>query len=352
MLVEPALAIAVSARDWPDRLRDSLADHGGARVRLTALSAHDLEDEDHDVLLVDDICSFLTRGLVEREKSRGRAVIGVYDADEVSGREYLRNLGVDEVISCAEGAQSFIACVRSVARLVDSPVIREPVSVPESFGRLVGVRGVSGGVGTSEVALALAMLFDRSTLVELATPASIAQRIGLELHPNLATAVEIVDHAGGDVSAALQTVEAKAAVLVGAVEPAAGARGATRRVIDGLRRQGSWTLLDQGANSVGVPVDATVFVTAASPVGVTRCVDTLRELDLMDAHVVLNRAPRGGFERTELMRTVLAELQPRSLTIAPEDPAVTAAAWNGRSVGAGAFSKSMSSLAAALAGGV
>lgn len=350
MLVEPALAIAVSARDWPDRLRDSLADHGGARVRLTALSAHDLDDEDHDDLLIDDICSFLTRGLVEREKSQGRAVIGVFDADEMSGREYLRSLGVDELISCAEGAQSFIACVRSVARPVDSPVIREPVTVSDSFGKVIGVRGVSGGVGTSEIALALATLFESSTLVEMAMPASFAQRLGLDLHPNLATAVEIIDHVGGDVSAALQTIEAKTAVLVGAVEPATGARGATRRVIDGIRRQSPWTLLDQGASSVGIPVDVTVFVTVATPVGVTRCVDALRQVDLTDAHVVLNRAPKGGFERTELTRSVLAELQPRSLTIAPEDPGVTAAAWNGRCVRAGSFRKSMSSLAVALGG--
>lgn len=350
MLVEPALAIAVSARDWPDRLRDSLADHGGARVRLTALSAYDLDDEDHDVLVVDDICSFLTRGLVEREKSRGRAVIGVYDPDEISGRDHLRSLGVDEVISCSEGAQSFIACVRSVARPVDSPVIHQPVIVSDSFGKVIGVRGISGGVGTSEVALSLAMLFECSTLVELATPGSIAQRVGLDLHPNFATAVEIIDHGGGDVSAALQTIDAKTAVLVGAVEPASGARGATRRVVDGLRRRSPWTLLDQGANSVGVPVDVTVFVTVASPVGVARCVDALRQVDLTDAHVVLNRAPRGGFERTELMRSVLSELQPRSLTIAPEDPGVMAAAWNGLSVPAGSFRKSMASLAAALMG--
>jgi hypothetical protein len=352
MLAEPALAIAVSARDWPDRLRESLADHGGARVRLTALSAHDLDDDDHDVLLVDDICSFLTRGLVERERSRGRGVIGVYDPDEISGRDYLRGLGVDEVIASTEGAESFIARVRSVARPVDSPVIREAVDVPNrSLGRVVGVKGISGGVGTSEVALCLAMLLDASTLVELATPASIAQRIGLDLHPNLATAVEIIDHASGDVGAALQPIEANAAVLVGAVEPATGTRGATRRVVDALRRQSSWTLLDQGVSAVAVPVDETIFVTVASPVGVTRCVDALRQVDLTDAHVVLNRAPRGVFERTELMRSVLEELKPRSLTIAPEDSGVTAAAWNGRPVRSGPFLKSMTALAAALGAG-
>lgn len=353
MATEPVLAIAVSARDWPDRLRQSLADHGGARVRLTALSAHDLDDEHHDVLLIDDICSFLARGLVAREQARGRAVIGVFDPTEPAGEAHLRELGVDGVIACSESAEVFVATAGSLAQPAPSGRVAPPTapSVPmEELGAVVDVCGISGGVGASEVALALACALDRSTLVELATPVSLAQRTGLDLHPNFATAVEIVDHGSGDLEVALQRVDGHTAVLVGVGEGTSGPRGATRRVIDAVRRRIPWTVLDRGATAAFTSADQTVFVTVATPVGIARCVDGLRGSDLTRVHIVLNRAPQGGYARSELLRSVLGELRPRSVTIVPEDPNVAAAAWNGRTVRTGPFSKAMVGLAASIGG--
>ena len=354
MVGEPALAIGVSAREWPDRLRQSLADHGGARVRLTALNPHDLEDEQHDVLLIDDISSFLTRGLVSREQARQRRVIGVYDPSEPAGREHLVDLGVDEVLSCEEPAEAFLASARRLAapalgrsRVPESSHVDEP----DDFGALVEVRGISGGVGTSEVALALARALGRAAIVELGPLPSLAQRIGLDLHPNLATAIEIVDHEGGDLGASLQPVHGEITVLVGTSEPAATGRGAARRVIEGVRRRTPWTLLDTGAASgAATPADQTVVVSVATPVGIGRSVDALRTLDLLETHLVLNRAPRGGFERAEVMQAVLAEIRPRSVTIAPEDPAVTTAAWNGRPVQSGSFLRAIEAVALAIGG--
>lgn len=354
MAVEPALALAVSARDWPDRLRQSLADHGGARVRLTALSAHDLEEEQHDVLLIDDISSLLNRGLIGREHARDRRVIGVWDPEEPSGRQHLVEIGVDAVVSCDEPAETFVAAAQRLAVVSSdpaAPVVRPVREAPSEMGALLDVRGVSGGVGTSEVAFALARVLGRSTLVELGPLPSLAQRLRLDLHPNLVTAAEIVDHAGGDVTQAVQKAHRGTGVLVGATEPSAAGRGAARRVIEGIRRRSEWTVLDGGAASTApVSTDQTVVVSNASPVGISRCIDALDQDDLLDTHVVLNRAPRGAFERSEVMGAVLREIRPRSVTVVPEDPAVMAAAWNGHAVGAGGFVKAIEGLAQAIRG--
>lgn len=354
MAAEPALAIAVSARDWPDRLRQALADHGGARVRLTALNAHDLDEEHHDVLLIDDISSLLTRGLIGREHARDRRVIGVWDPEEPSGRLHLVELGVDAVVSCSEPAETFVAAAQRLAVVSSDPpvpAVRSVRTEPSEMGTLIDVRGVSGGVGTSEVAFALARVLGRSTVVELGPLPSLAQRLRLDLHPNLLTAIEIVDHAGGDVTRAIQPADRETGVLVGTTEPTSAGRGASRRVVEGIRRRSDWTVLDVGAASTApVSTDHTVFVSIASPVGISRCLDALAHQDLLDTHVVLNRAPRGAFERSEVMGAVLREIRPRSVTVVPEDPAVTGAGWNGQVVGAGGFAKAIEGLARAIRG--
>lgn len=354
MPADPALAIAVSSRDWPDRLRQSLADHGGGRVRLTALSVQDVEEEHHDVFFVDDISSLLSRGLVLREQARGRRVVGVFDPVEPSGRQHLLELGVDAVIGCDEPAEEFIRIAHrlAVGATERAPSGDRPDSVPaDDLGALVDVRGISGGVGTTEVTLALAQNLGSAVVVELGHLPSLAQRVGLDLHPNFATAVEIVDHSGGAVSGAVQRLDPNTGVLVGASEPTVAGRGAARRVIDSVRSSNSWTVLDGGsAPTASVSADHTVFVSIATPVGIARCVDALRGRDLTDTHVVLNRSPRGSFERAEVMRAVLGELRPRSMTIMPEDSAVTTAAWNGSPVGSGVFLRAVESLAIAIRG--
>ena len=354
MTSEPALAIAVSAREWPDRLRQWLADHGGARVRLTALTARDVEEDHHDVLVIDDISSLLTRGLVAREQARGRRVIGVYDPAEESGRQYLIDLGADAVVASDEVAEHFVSTARSLSVGSSEPrppsAPREPEPRNQS-GTLVDVRGISGGVGTSEVALALGLAIGPAVVVDMAEVPSLAQRNGLNLHPNFATAVEMVDHGNGDPTPSVQRLGVSTGVLVGTAELAGTGRGGARRVVDRVRARARWTVIDAGMGSVAsVSTDQTVFVSHATPVGISRTLDTLRHHDLVATHLVLNRAPRGAFERAELMHAVLDEARPKSVTIIPEDPAVTVAAWNGRPAESGPFVKAVASLAAALVG--
>lgn len=352
MASEPTLAIAVSAREWPDRLRQWLADHGGARVRLTALTARDVDEDQHDVLVIDDISSLLTRGIVAREHFRGRRVIGVYDAAEPSGRQYLIDMAIDVVIASDEPAEQFVGAARSLAVGTSEPSAKVPAEpAPEEIGDLVDVRGISGGVGTTEVALALSRALGPAVIVELASRPSLAQRCGLDLHPNFVTAVEMVDHGNGDPTGAIQRLSLSTGVLVGTSESAPTGRGAARRVVDQIRAAAVWTLIDGGAESVvHQATDQTVFVTHATPVGISRCLDAFRHHDLLNTHLVLNRGPRGTFERAEVMHAVLGEARPKSVTIIPEDPAVTAAAWNGRPVESGPFVKAVAALASAVVG--
>ncbi|HSJ27732.1 MAG TPA: hypothetical protein VLB67_05930 [Acidimicrobiia bacterium] len=352
-MTEPSLAIAVSARDWPDRLRQALADHGGARVRLTALSAYDLDEDHHDVLVIDDVCSFFSRGLVTREHSSGRSVVGVYDRAEPEGKARLQALGVDAIVSCDEPAEVFVAAARRVARRPGPSTVRE-AALPQpgetvSRSTLVSVRSVSGGVGASEIALALAHALHDACLVELATLPSLAQRVGLQLHPNLATAVEIAEHGHGDVTGALQPVAARVRALVGFPDQSQAGRSAVRRVLSRLEEAADWIVADAGTE-IPAPIGTghEILVAAASPVGVSRCIDLVRRHDLLDVHLVLNRAARTGFQRSQLHRVVLEQVKPRSLTIVPDDPLVAHAAWNGRPVRGGPFTKAIDSLALAV----
>lgn len=350
MIGEPALALAVSAREWPDRLRDWLADHGGARVRLTALSPYDLAEEEHDVLFIDDISSFLTLGLVRREQAAGRMVVGVFDTSESAGEAYLASLGVDATIAEDESPESFVAIARRGRVAVDPIATTASVTSPAATVRsIVSVRGVSGGVGVTEIAFALADLLDGAVLVEMAALPCMAQRAALPLHPNLATAAELVDHSGRPASDALQRIVGSVDVLIGVADRLDVGRGPVRRVVESLAEGFDRTILDVGcAPDTVVPPDQEVVVSLATPVGIRRAIDVLRATEAAETHLVLNRAPRGAFERSEVMRVVLDEVRPRSLTIVPEDPAVTQAAWNGTRVGAGPFRKAATALADAV----
>ncbi|HUP17291.1 MAG TPA: hypothetical protein VM848_14720, partial [Acidimicrobiia bacterium] len=60
----PDIALAASAREWPDRLHRFLLDHGGGRIVDRVMTPDQASDAGFDVLLIDDVCSFLTPRLV------------------------------------------------------------------------------------------------------------------------------------------------------------------------------------------------------------------------------------------------------------------------------------------------
>ena len=93
------LGIVVSARDWDEQLHRFTVDHGGARVRIRVLSPEDAIGETFDVLVVDDVTSFLTRHLVDVLHGQKKMVLGVFDPNHAAdGERRLKELGIDHTI--------------------------------------------------------------------------------------------------------------------------------------------------------------------------------------------------------------------------------------------------------------
>src|SRR5690554_6367891 len=95
----PELELAASARAWPDRLHRHLLDHGGARIAGRILTATQSLDTAYDGLLVNDVCSFLSPGLVDRLRRDGWQVLRVFDSgDGPDAKRRLLECGIADVI--------------------------------------------------------------------------------------------------------------------------------------------------------------------------------------------------------------------------------------------------------------
>jgi MinD-like ATPase involved in chromosome partitioning or flagellar assembly len=371
---EPALALALSARDWTDRLHRFLADHGGARVRVTALGPEDLEAEMFDVLLIDDSCSFLTPRLVEQVRRRGGGVIGVFDPVEfVDGKERLRELGVTDVIEATAHPDEFLQVIRGASQRIIAPIgepvgAAHPASDSSRLGRLIVVGGPPGGAGVTEMAIGISHRLGSSggrvALIDADdATSSVAQRLGLSVHPNLLTAIDGVEQGRG-VAAWFQPAGGHTfAVLAGLATGVEAADVRAHRLLPVLQEAlGSFDTVvvtlatvpehargrENGRTSSGSAVLAAagraVAVGTASPVGVTRLLDWIAvhgNTSRVRFDVLVNRAPRDRYRRAELVEEITRTYRPRSLALIPFDPAVEEAGWEGTVVGRSRFRKTL-----------
>jgi MinD-like ATPase involved in chromosome partitioning or flagellar assembly len=378
--METELAIALSARDWPDRLRRFLADHGGARVRVAAMGPEDLLAESYDVLIVDDICSFLTPRLVELVKDRGRSVLGVYDASEFAdGEARLNECGVADVIEAGADADEFLAAIARVmagrgSGLASDAAASNGVGPPEESvvaaksTSVTAVGGPPGGVGATEVAIALAARLSRNgstVLVEVdETAPSLAQRLGLPLFPNIRTAIDVLEHRSGPLERVLHR-QGSMAVLPGLANTRDWLEVRPRQALDLIRELalshahvvvnvGSRIEAEgfgDGQNRHGVSravvgsCDRLVAVGLGTPVGVARLLDWLSQADTLSgggrADVLVNRAPSDQFRRAELLEEISRTYPPASFGYIPEDQRLAAATWDGSVPVRGRFRKAV-----------
>lgn len=370
-MMETEVALALSARDWSDHLRRFIADHGGARVRVTALGPDDLVDESFDVLVIDDICSFLTPHLVAVVRSSGRAVIGVHDPEEFSdGRERLLECGVTDVVSAGALPDEFLEVIGRVADLTvpleGESATRLPVPADATgteAGRVIVVAGPGGGAGVTEVAIGLADAMRRSggsiALVDGDDDAAaIAQRLGLGMHPNVRTAIDVIEQRSAPVQVALQD-RSGISVMVG-MPGAEGWAGVRPRqligVVDELVAAFDHVIVDAGNRSqarlgesgmIRALLDRAhlgICVAAPSPVGVARLLGWLSASPGLSASrwaVVVNRAPRDPYRRGEITQEIGRNYVPMSLEFFPDDTAVGAAAWDGVVVPRSRFRRSV-----------
>ena len=192
---DPVVSIASSQRAWAAELLRFLSDYGGARLCGTVLTGEDALEQDYEVLIIDDIASYLTPRLIDRVRKAQRRVIGVYDADlGEAGKERLMNMGVDAAVAADAEPDEFLELIASLS-LGEPRAITDVATTTAERG--VGRRIVSvvGHDLAGDVALSLAAAFisrKRSTaLVDADTVhPMLAQRLSMPLVPNMLTALD------------------------------------------------------------------------------------------------------------------------------------------------------------------
>lgn len=370
------IAIVVSPRDWAERLHRFVADHGGARVRARVLDAREALEAGYAVLVAEDLTSFLTPRLTDELHRMGRRVVGVYDPAEPWGRERLVELGVDEHIRSDAEPDEFLRIVQALAAtlelddelsaLVEGGVERQE---PPLRGLVVAVGGPFGGTGTTEVAVAVAHALtsrgERVALVDADDVApSVAQRLGLALHPNLRSAIDRVEQRTGPLGDVLQVVEGTR-VLPGLTTPHdwhAVRSLEVAAVIDALAADNDALVVDIGHGIEDLAVltgqgrhatsrtalaaaDVLVAVALPTPIGVARLLQWVTEArgTAPDAvtHVVVNRVDAGPSVRGDLELEIRRVLDAATVSFLPADPRVPRAAWDGRLVRDGPFDRSV-----------
>lgn len=377
-MVTADVAIVVSARPWAEALHRFIADHGGARVRARVVDGREALQEHYDVLVAEDLTSFLTPRMVVRLQAQGRRVLGLHDPTEPHGAVRLAEVGVDGTAPVTATPEQLLRAVDvlALAAAVDrgatpGPAVgvtdRPPLSRPDRVGDrapVIAVGGPPGGPGITEVALGLAQVLARrvgpTALVDADVRApSLAPRLGLALHPSLRTAVDVVEHWSGRLEDVLQSGGGTAlSVLAGvpATRTGDGPRpGEVLDVVQELAELRDRVVVDLGGDPGAGPVDELlgaadhrVAVGAPTPVGLIRLLDWLAGVGAGPGRpvvVVVNRAPASAFQRAELEEELCRAYAPPAVVFAPEDRRVTEAAWEGAAIGDGAFLAAMERLA-------
>lgn len=380
---EVELAVVVSPREWAERLHRFTMDYGGARVRTRILSPDDALAEEYQVLVIDDVTSFLNRRLVQQLQLQGRRVLGVFDgADGDDGQRRLQDLGVDATIDAGLSAEDFLREIDAMGVAGPTPVGAETsttaTEAPDPFARasLVAVGSAGGGCGATEVALALAQAASsvaRPVLIDLdnARP-SIAQRLGLDLHPNLRSTVDALLHTPNRLESTMHSLRNGVTVISGLSNPADWIELRDGDVVELMREMterssvviGNISGMIEDLAYYGGPgrfglaretirvADALVVVTVPTPIGVARLLDWIATARLVapttPVFVFFNRSNRSSYEQGELIREVQRTYSPAAITFLPADKRVHDAAWSGEFVSGGAFYKGVSASAPAI----
>jgi hypothetical protein len=374
-VTEPTIALVFTPEAWVEELHRHCTDHGGARVRQVLIEPALALEEQYDVLVVSHRWPALTRGLIDDVHARGARVLGVYDRDEPVGNDLLRAVGADTTVATDGGPAGIVAALR-VLHGEGKPDVRAPNPVVDAAAARAPRIVVSGpaGAGASEIAIALAAAVHGAVLVDADDVApSIAPRLGLDLEPNLRLAVDALEYDGAAPGDHLVALGAGARVLAGLpsaaawshVRPPEVLRLAERvAALDGVAAvlvnvAGALEDLPVAmarprhalARAFAMEADALVAVGDASPVGVVRLLGWIADARSLTPraplHVVVNRAPKDGFRRAEVVDEIRQSFGVASVHVVPQDRRVVAAAWNGTLVARGPFTRAVARCAEA-----
>lgn len=353
----PDIALAASAREWPDRLHRFLLDHGGGRIVDRVMGPDQALGAVFDILLIDDVCSFLTPRLATRLKESGREVVGVFEPEDGSdAKRRLLECGISDVIETDASPEEYLQKI-SVTLAHRTTPSAEPT--PSSLVS-VAVTGPCEGVGMTEVSIALSLAVAdnaSTTLVDLDQRwPSVAQRLDLPVHPNVRTAIDRSIHNPGRLADALHHVGAMS-VVGGRADSGQGShisRHDANALLDGLSATSDVVVVDAGPlgsieGGLLREFDTVIIVGAAGPVGVARLirtVDLLRSTNPRQSHLaVVNQVNRGAFQGSETLSEVERAVPGLAASILPFDRKLADANWDGRVSMSSAFRKSIRTMA-------
>jgi len=365
--VAPDIAMAASARDWPDRLHRFMLDHGGGRVVDRVMAADQATSMSFDVLLIDDVCSFLSPRLVSLLKQSGSEVIGVYLPEDGSdAKRRLLECGISDVIETEATPEEFLAKVRAtLAHRVSLPTPEAPKSSP-AFR--IGVTGPCEGVGITEISIALAHSISESldtVLVDFdSTWPSVAQRLDLPLHPNIRTAIDHALHRPDRLSESFHD-SGRLAVIGGRADGGQHegisseiSRADALMLMDAIGVVADVLVCDLGpmgefSSALTREFDTLMVVGTATPVGVGRLIRTVGAILVRNSGsslvAVANKTGRGGFRRSEVAGEIGRALPDVPVMTLPFDPSLEDAAWNGTLAGKGRFARSVQEMSSLVA---
>jgi MinD-like ATPase involved in chromosome partitioning or flagellar assembly len=386
--------MAHSPRAWARALKQHLIDHGGGRIMASIMSPEDAMVDGYNVFMADDTTSFLRAGFVSSLQQRNIAVVGVYQPTdgEGSGRRRLLDLQVDEIIEADASQADFVRVIsRAAATAAAGPGdglaslmtdLGDPgIGRSDPYGAIVGERGrqvvvagAAGGVGASEIAIGLACSLTRRNGRSVLLDAddigpSVTQRLGLDIHPNIRTAIDALHNRVGQIDEVLIEVPAGGFDVLGGV---ANRRdwfelrpGDVTEVVLELAQRRRHVIVNVSSRLEDLPAiggpprygvsramvalaDVVILVASGTPLGVTRVFDWIAEAQtLIEATpliVVFNGFRGGAYETAEIEEELRSVYQPKSIVFVPFDGQLTHASWQGVLPKRGPFSKAMDHL--------
>lgn len=354
----PDIALAASAREWPDRLHRFLLDHGGGRIVDRVMGPDQATTGSFDVLLIDDVCSFLTPRLVTVLKQSGTEVIGVYmPEDGTDAKRRLLECGISDVIETDAGPEEFLAKITgALAHRVAPPENSEPATSPAVR---IGVTGPCEGVGITELSIALSRcLADEieTVLVDMDQSwPSVAQRLDLRVHPNIRTALDHALHRADRLVNALQDVDGLS-VVGGRADGGQGAeitRPDATMLMEALSSHVEVIVADLGPSTGSEPgmtreFDSMIVVGIGTPVGVARLIKTVESVLSRDPSIsllaVVNKTGRGSFRRSEILGEIGRTFPDLPVVTVPFEPRIEQAAWDGSIFTKGRYGRAVRSM--------
>ena len=371
---EPVIVIAGSQRAWASELLRFLSDFGGARLKGTVLTAREALEPGYEVLIIDDITSYLSPRLVERVRGSGQKVVGVYDPDSGErGRERLRVLGVDAVVPADAGPEAILETVSSIGPGRPAARVREQAAEPPAPASVARITTVAGGDLAGDFAIALGGAFRpkrRTALVvdaDTVTP-MLAQRLSMPVVPNLLTALDAHVQLRGNVEDSMLAGPYGVTLLTGIPEASEWETVRADEVVDLLETTAAWFdelivkvsshiedlsrlgsrdgRFEVSRSMVSLAGDV-VYVAEPTPVGLSRAlrwVSQARRLTAARLHVVFGGAPVSSFQRGELSDELTRSYMPASITWLPTDQGQERSVWNGTAIPKGPFRKTVERL--------